>query len=99
MHAVTTKVLDFDQELSRARAQEKELRTAVLNHSQASRLDPVAVLALSTSLLPREAEEEKAEDNVAYLAHRKGSEGEEWDNLFPLVQSWLQDPGTEPQSL
>ena len=39
LHTVATKVSDFDQELSRARVQEKELRTAVLNHSQAPRLE------------------------------------------------------------
>ena len=58
----------------------------------------MTVLALSTSLLPEEVEEEKVEDDIAYLAHRKGGEGKEWDSLFPLVQSWLQGSGIEPQN-
>ena len=82
LHTVATEVSDFDQELSKARAHEEEIRAAVLDHSQAPRLDLVAVLALSTSLLSEE-EEEKVEDNIADLAHRKGGEREEWDSLLP----------------
>ena len=62
-------------------------------------MDPVAVLALTASLLPADVEEERIEDTQSYLAHRKGSEGEEWDRLLLLVQSWLQDPGLEPKDL
>ena len=86
---MTTEISDFGKELSQARAQEQELRTAIMSQSQAARMDPVAVLALSTSLLPTDVKEERIEDTQAYLTHRESSEGEEWDKLLPLVQSWL----------
>ena len=87
LNMMATEVSDFGKELSQARAQEQELRTAVMSQSQVARMDPVAVLALLTSLLPANVEEERMEDTQAYLTHREGSEGEEWDKLLPLVQS------------
>ncbi|KAG5346755.1 hypothetical protein C0989_000298 [Termitomyces sp. Mn162] len=100
LHAVATEVADFEQELDRARTQEVELRKAVLSQQQTSRIDPVAVLSLSQPLLPTEGtEEEKEADLQAYLEHRKGGESEQWDDLLPIVQSWLQDPSKEPEGL
>ncbi|KAG5347631.1 hypothetical protein C0989_011654, partial [Termitomyces sp. Mn162] len=100
LHAVAIEVSDFEQELNRARSQEEELRKAVLSQQQTSRIDPVAVLSLSQPLLPTEGtEEEKEADLQAYLEHRKGSESEQWDDLLPIVQSWLQDPSKEPEGL
>ncbi|KNZ81386.1 hypothetical protein J132_00972 [Termitomyces sp. J132] len=100
LHAVATEVSDFEQELDSARSQEMELRKAVLSWQQPSKIDPVAVLSLSQPLLPTEGtEEEKEADLQAYLKHRKGGESEQWDNLLPIVQSYLQDPSKEPEGL
>ncbi|KAG5725772.1 hypothetical protein E4T56_gene6904 [Termitomyces sp. T112] len=100
LHAVATEVSDFEQELDRARSQEVELRKAVLSQQQTSRMDPVAVLSLSQPLLPTEGtEEDKEADLQAYLEHRKGGESEQWNDLLPIVQSWLQDPSKEPEGL
>ena len=53
-YLVAEEVDNFERELQEARDREAELRDAVNNQVQAGkiRLDPVAVLALSTSLLP-----------------------------------------------
>ncbi|KAG6882381.1 hypothetical protein C0992_011841, partial [Termitomyces sp. T32_za158] len=99
LQLVAAEISDFDKELNHARIQEQELRTAIMSQSTGSNIDPVAVLALSKPLLPVDSQEERVEDTQTYLDHRKGSEGEDWDNLLPLVKSWLQNPGTEPQDL
>ncbi|KAG6863232.1 hypothetical protein C0993_012395 [Termitomyces sp. T159_Od127] len=94
---VATTISDFDKELYHARTQEEELRMAIRNHSTGSNIDPVAVLALSRPLLPEDSKEDGEEDTQTYLDYQKGSEGEDWDNLLPLVRKWLQDPGVEPK--
>ncbi|KAG6873967.1 hypothetical protein C0993_000919, partial [Termitomyces sp. T159_Od127] len=99
LQSVATTVSDFDKELNHARTQEEELRMAIRNHSTGSNIDPVAVLALSRPLLPKDSKEDGEEDIQTYLDHWKGSEGEDWDNLLPLVRKWLQDPGIELKDL
>ncbi|KAG6900168.1 hypothetical protein C0995_004145, partial [Termitomyces sp. Mi166 len=69
LQMVAREISDFDKELSQARAQEQNLRSMVLNQSQTTRLDPVAVLALSRPLLPDDIEEQRVEDTQIYLEH------------------------------
>ena len=87
-YLVAEKVEDFVRELQEARDREDKLREAVDSQVQTGkiRLDPVAVLALSTHLLPELNTGDKIEE---YQESRRTERVRQMYELLGTIRTWL----------